>query len=419
MPVHRPYGDNVYTLNPLYRPYGDLASTTKQVYRPYGNRSKTGKPVFRPYGIRFTEHHLQQRSETYRATEEATAFKSSLHSCPSIMKLNLFLLFLTGLVPVTVSVLRTVPHNYDLMMTRVTWRDAQSYCRVMYTDLATILSDTDWLRFEKEAASKGLTTSAWVGLYNDLNSWRWSLNDLPLKDVTYTNWSPGEPNNSGGKETCGSVILFGEWWDIPCTVLRPFICYNASFSGAARFIGITSPLLTWPQAQTYCRTHHTDLASSLNSSDNYMLRQVRDKQGNSWIGLYRDTWKWSDGTNASNIPWAPGQPDNYGGYENCAVVNNGLFYDVQCTNLYYFFCHTIYSARSQIMRLQVKSDGSVFDPAVQSSILDQVSHMMSLKFGETHISISYSQISFILKNFAPFIISCLLGDTYSFSFWLE
>ncbi|KAF4071310.1 hypothetical protein AMELA_G00271750 [Ameiurus melas] len=99
---------------------------------------------------------------------------------------------------------------------------------------------------------------------------------------------------------------------------------------------------------------------------------VRNIQGDSWIGLYRDTWKWSDGTNASNIPWYPGQPDNYYGNENCAVVYNKQFYDEPCTNLRYFFCHTIFPARSQIMRLQVKSDGSVFDPAVQSSILDQI-----------------------------------------------
>ncbi|XP_053533557.1 macrophage mannose receptor 1 [Ictalurus punctatus] len=306
-----------------------------------------------------------------------------LLGCPSIMKLNLFLLFLTAcLVPVTVSILRTVPPNYNLMMTLVTWPDAQNYCRVMYTDLATILSDTDWLRFEKKPASKGLTTSAWVGLYNDLNSWRWSLNDLPLTSVTYTNWVPGQPNNRLGKQACG---IIGDsngyigWIDRPCTELNSFICYNANFSGAARFIGISSSYLTWPQAQTYCRTHHTDLASSLNSSDDDMLLQVRDKQGDSWIGLYTGTWKWSDGTNASNIPWAPGQPDNAGGYEYCAVVNNGLFYDERCANLHYFFCHTIYPARGQIMRLQVKSDGSVFDPAVQSSILDQIKQKLEEK----------------------------------------
>ncbi|XP_053475463.1 macrophage mannose receptor 1-like [Ictalurus furcatus] len=295
------------------------------------------------------------------------------------MKLNLFLLFLTGLVPVTVSVLRTVPHNYDLMMTTVTWPVAQNYCRVMYTDLATILSDTDWLRFEKEAASKGLTTSAWVGLQNDPKSFSWSLNDLPLKNVPYTNWAPGEPDSGATNQACAIIGYYNSWWDIPCTYRRPFICYNANFSGAARFIGISNPLLTWPEAQTYCRTHHTDLASSLNSSDNNIFVQVKNIQGDSWIGLYRNSWKWSDGTIASNIPWAPGQPDNAGGYEDCAVVNNGLFYDEQCTNLHYFFCHTIYPARSQIMRLQVESDGSVFDLAVLSSILDQIKQKLEGK----------------------------------------
>ncbi|KAF4071306.1 hypothetical protein AMELA_G00271710 [Ameiurus melas] len=257
------------------------------------------------------------------------------------------------------------------MMTTVTWPVAQNYCRVMHTDLATIISDTDWLRFEKEAASKHQTTSAWVGLYNDLNSWRWSLNDLPL-NVSYTYWYPGYPYYSGREQACVLIYYSGQWWDVPCTALYPFICYNASFSGAAKFISINNPHLTWPQAQNYCRTHHTDLASSLNSSDNDILKQVLKTQINSWIGLYTGTWKWSDGTSASNIPWAPGQPDNYLGNENCAVVYNGLFYDEQCTNLHYFFCHNISQARSQIMRLQVKSDGSVFDPAVQSSILDQI-----------------------------------------------
>ncbi|KAI5087810.1 L-selectin-like isoform X2 [Silurus meridionalis] len=152
-----------------------------------------------------------------------------------------------------------------------------------------------------------------------------------------------------------------------------FFSFIAQFSGAARFIGISSKV-TWPAAQAYCRTYHTDLASSLNNIDNNMIWQVRDIQGDSWFGLYRDTWKWSDGTNALNTPWASGQPDNYGGNENCAVVYNGNFYDTSCSTQFYFFCHTIPPVRQrQIVRLQVKSDGSVFDSAAQSSILEQVS----------------------------------------------
>ncbi|XP_047671869.1 macrophage mannose receptor 1-like isoform X5 [Tachysurus fulvidraco] len=256
-------------------------------------------------------------------------------------------------------------------MSGATWPVAHNYCRVTYNDLATVISDFDWLRLKKETTDKNLATYAWVGLYNDVNSWRWSLNDLPLKNVTYTNWYPGEPDNLGGKQACGFIGGGNVWYDTACTGLKPFICYNSNFSGAARFIGITT-LLTWPQAQAYCREYHTDLASALNSSDQNMLWQVRNIQGVSWIGLYRDTWKWSDGTIASNLPWASGYPNNYGGHANCAVVYNGLFYDTTCTSLLSFFCHSFSTMRNQTVRLQVKSDGSVFDSAVQSSILEQM-----------------------------------------------
>ncbi|XP_034157186.2 C-type mannose receptor 2-like [Pangasianodon hypophthalmus] len=300
----------------------------------------------------------------------------SYYSYPSIMKLFL-LLCLAGLLPISVSILRTVPHKYDLIKAKMSWPVAQNYCRVMYTDLATILSDTDWLRLKKEAASKGLATSAWVGLYNDINTWRWSLNNVSLKSVTYTNWYSDQPDNYAGKESCGIIDSNAIWWDSDCTQEKTFICYNANFSGAARFIPVSSPLLTWSEARDYCRTHHTDLASSLNSSDNNMIAQLVTFSIYPWIGLYRDTWKWSDGANASGLPWAPGQPDNNGGAENCALVYNGLFSDVPCNNQYYFFCHTM--RKQQIVRLQVKSDGSVFDPDVQSSILEQIKEKLEEK----------------------------------------
>ncbi|XP_058240554.1 C-type lection lectoxin-Enh3-like [Hemibagrus wyckioides] len=153
---------------------------------------------------------------------------------------------------------------------------------------------------------------------------------------------------------------------------------TANFSGASRFMGITTPM-TWFQAQAYCRTHHTDLASSLNSSDQNMLVQIKNIQGDSWFGLYRDTWKWSDGTIATYLPWYPGQPDNAGGIESCVILHNGRLHDASCTNLYDFFCHSSISIRSQTVRLQVKSDGSVFDPTVQSSILEQMKQKLKEK----------------------------------------
>ncbi|KAG7314242.1 hypothetical protein KOW79_022738 [Hemibagrus wyckioides] len=53
-------------------------------------------------------------------------------------------------------------------------------------------------------------------------------------------------------------------------------------------------------------------------------------------------------------------------------IFNGLFFDEPCATLRYFICDTISPVRSQTVKLQVKSDVRVFDPAVQSFILDQI-----------------------------------------------
>ncbi|KAF5899435.1 macrophage mannose receptor 1-like isoform X6, partial [Clarias magur] len=209
----------------------------------------------------------------------------------------------------------------------------------------------------------------YVGLWNDVDSWRWSLYDLPLNSVNYTNWYAGQPDNLNGNQACVSISTLNQWFDQPCTDLRPFICYDANFSG--KFISITSPLLSWLDARAYCRQYYTDLASSLSSSDQDLIDQLAAASNSPWIGLYRDTWKWSDGSNATNIKWAPGKPNNVNKNDNCAVFRNGLLIDTPCSITLYFFCYTLYPARSQIMRLQVESDGSVFDPAEQSIILDQ------------------------------------------------
>ncbi|VEN62945.1 unnamed protein product [Callosobruchus maculatus] len=58
------------------------------------------------------------------------------------------------------------------------------------------------------------------------NNWRWESTGLPTH---YTNWAKGEPNNSGGNETCIEVFFNSaaktlEWNDKKCEAANYFIC---------------------------------------------------------------------------------------------------------------------------------------------------------------------------------------------------
>lgn len=82
---------------------------------------------------------------------------------------------------------------------------------------------------------------------------------------------------------------------------------------------------------------------------------------------------------------------------------------------------TVYPTRSRIVRLQVKSDRSVFDPAVQSYVLEQVSHRTSLKFCEI-LFFNSPVIRFLLFS-NIFQTSLILGFwvksiSFLFFFWL-
>ena len=62
---------------------------------------------------------------------------------------------------------------------------------------------------------------AWIGLYDDVNSWRWSHRDA---EVEFTNWYPGEPNNQWSREHCTMMYRNGEWNDESCNTRLQSVC---------------------------------------------------------------------------------------------------------------------------------------------------------------------------------------------------
>ena len=101
--------------------------------------------------------------------------------------------------------------------------------------------------------------------------------------------------------------------------------------------------MNWTEAQSYCREHHTDLASVRNMTENQKVADLVPANHIVWIGLYRDSWKWSDGSDSSFRHWVQGEPDNYDGKDACVVADfsrNGEWWDIPCDNKEPFVCYS-------------------------------------------------------------------------------
>ncbi|KAJ8392136.1 hypothetical protein AAFF_G00079420 [Aldrovandia affinis] len=100
----------------------------------------------------------------------------------------------------------------------------------------------------------------------------------------------------------------------------------------------------WINAQSYCRQHHTDLASVRNQAENEEIKAIISEA--SWIGLFREPWTgWSDQSKSSYRKWSSGEPNNFGGNENCAamrVSDSGNWTDLDCNSMLPFICYEDY-----------------------------------------------------------------------------
>lgn len=112
--------------------------------------------------------------------------------------------------------------EYILIRENKTWDEAQDYCRQNHIDLATVQSDEEWSQLNTLRAELQFYT--WIGLYDDVNSWRWSFQN---ERITFTKWDKQQPNNFGGNQNCVELRSSGYWHDIGCSVKCVIICQSS------------------------------------------------------------------------------------------------------------------------------------------------------------------------------------------------
>ncbi|XP_049326015.1 C-type mannose receptor 2-like [Astyanax mexicanus] len=235
-----------------------------------------------------------------------------------------------------------VPHRYHFVDQSKTWTDAQSYCRQNYTDLATINNMDEMKKLNKTLKGKG-GEFAWIGLdRGDKGKWRWSLPDGNFYTVEDTdqNWNNKEPNNPGEKKFCVSMYKQdGKWFDDNCKSEHTFVCFDENKPNTERYVFINDKK-TWREAQRYCRERHTDLASVRNENERQQII-AGGNDDNFWIGLFKDSWKWSDQSSSSFRYWEPSQPDNTYNTKCAAasVKDQGQWHDIGCEKQHPFICH--------------------------------------------------------------------------------
>uniref|UniRef100_A0A3B1KH55 C-type lectin domain-containing protein n=1 Tax=Astyanax mexicanus TaxID=7994 RepID=A0A3B1KH55_ASTMX len=123
--------------------------------------------------------------------------------------------------------------------------------------------------------------------------------------------------------------------------IQAYISFCLSEKKTNRYVYINESK-TWRKAQSYCREHHTDLPSVRNQIENQQIWSVLEAGERIWIGLFNDSWKWSDQSSSSFRYWDSNQPDNHVGKENCIttiITKQGHWNNDNCDTSHQFICH--------------------------------------------------------------------------------
>lgn len=134
---------------------------------------------------------------------------------------------------------------------------------------------------------------------------------------------------AGGTPSCVPVpeILNGKDEDCDGAVDNGFAV--TQFNGSLYFRGNVKD--TWIGTRAYCQSIGYDMIVVSSAAEHaYIVSASLD----SWIGLTDEgsegQWRWVDGSSVAYTKWDAGQPNNFGGNENCVVAGTTGWGDLNC-----------------------------------------------------------------------------------------
>ncbi|XP_043977806.1 C-type mannose receptor 2-like isoform X2 [Gambusia affinis] len=196
---------------------------------------------------------------------------------------------------------------------------------------------------ERLNISAGGQRAAWIGLISKpefTRTWYWSLSGVEFNQ-SETNWNQEEPNDGGTQdyENCVAVDKNLKWLDYGCQWPQYFLCYDET--DPTHKYQLIKEMKTWQKAQSYCREKHTDLISG--------TKQLKDEEVKTvmnfgfqylYIGLFRDTWRWSDGSSFSVRHWNNELNNPKSVRDLCAMIDDGgRWKNESCTERNPFICY--------------------------------------------------------------------------------
>uniref|UniRef100_A0A3B3Y0U6 C-type lectin domain-containing protein n=1 Tax=Poecilia mexicana TaxID=48701 RepID=A0A3B3Y0U6_9TELE len=215
---------------------------------------------------------------------------------------------------------------------------------------------------------------AWFGLFEaETRSWHWSLTGRDFYkegETDFYQWDGPQSYHCGYYEQ----ELF---YTLACHQKLPFICFDATKEGMDQYVMVDEER-GWSDALEYCRALYTDLTSVRNDAELEIIQSLA-VNASVWVGLFRDSWAWSDGADSSFRNWLPGTSVWSDTADSCGVLlknESSRWGGLDCTESHPFLCSCHPETKHMHFKVRINLQNSALDindTAVQDGVLEQVS----------------------------------------------